>query len=279
MGLGKGFGSIANAIHPIVGSIVKVGMELLQSEPSVTETQKDNTALVIAHQSHLEEKRQQFQLAQLKLSAIQQQENQEFQAALAQLNHEKQRELEEFRQKINLVMQEKNLDFQRWRFEQEKDLQLNIVVLQQEFGRQLAAYHRETAIKSIEEQKRSANSPIWLVASDILNAHQANGTIPLRILLSPPELDYDRLSKQNQGFRIEGHLSEALRQFLSKNYLLNSDLRSTELLDGAWESKKYRGGASIQSLHTTLKGVPILIPESEVDGDYLKFRFAYWGLT
>ncbi|TAE56094.1 MAG: hypothetical protein EAZ87_19020 [Nostocales cyanobacterium] len=65
--------------------------------------------------------------------------------------------------------------------------------------------------------------------------------------------------------------------FLTPNYPLNSNIRPIELLDGAWESKKFRGGSSIKSLFGMLKSEPTLILESEVEGRYLNFKVAYWG--
>jgi hypothetical protein len=226
----------------------------------------------------IEESRQQIQLAQMKLSILQQKDDQEFELQLAQLNHEYARKLEEFRQNVNWEINQRNLDFQKWRFEEEKQLQLQILALRQNFDQQLAIFQRETALQSIETKKRSDNSPIWLVASDILHSHTRDGITPLRIFIAPPELDYDRFSNQNQSFRLEAHLSEELRKFLDKNYSFNNEIRPTQLLDGAWASKRFRGGASIHALYTELKSVPILVLESEVDGDYINFRFAYWGL-
>ena len=104
--------------------------------------------------------------------------------------------------------------------------------------------------------------------------------MPLRVVISPPEVDFDRFERApNQHFpKIEKRLAEGLGQFLSSKYPLNSFIRPTELLDGAWESKRFRGGASIKSLFGMLKSEPMLILESDVDGDYVNFRIAYWGL-
>lgn len=240
--------------------------------------QARNTDATIASNHELEAKRQQFQAAQLKMQVLLQKDNQAFQAELAQLNHDRAKEIEEFRQSVNLAISQSNLDFQRWRFEQEKALQLEIMERRQEFDRGLALYQRETAKQSAEWQKQIQNSPINLVASQLFEEQLGNRPIPLKIFLSPPELNYDRFGNQNQGFRIEGRLAEELRQFLSQNYPRASAERPTQLLDGAWESKRYRGESGAAALYSMLKSVPTLILESEIDGDYLNFRFAYWGL-
>ncbi|MBD2304453.1 hypothetical protein H6G17_02810 [Chroococcidiopsis sp. FACHB-1243] len=72
-------------------------------------------------------------------------------------------------------------------------------------------------------------------------------------------------------------LAEGLRDFLNKHYSLHSPVRPTELLAGAWESKRFHSESSIKALFGMLKSEPTLILESEVEGDYLNFRIAYWG--
>lgn len=69
--------------------------------------------------------------------------------------------------------------------------------------------------------------------------------MPLRIFLSPPEINYDSFGQKSLGFKIENHLAESLRQFLDQHYPFNGENRQTQLLDGAWISKKFRGGAGI----------------------------------
>ncbi len=71
-----------------------------------------------------------MQYNQLKFSVLQQRENQEFQRELAELNHERAKEIEAFRAQVNFAINQKNLDFQKWRFEQEKKIQYDILQLQ-----------------------------------------------------------------------------------------------------------------------------------------------------
>ena len=205
-----------------------------------------------------------------------QRNNQEFQAEMAALSHENQKALQQYRAGIELVIQDKNIDFQSWKLGQEKSLQLEIINARQEFDREIAEYNRETALSTIREQRRVANSPISLVPDDLLESPYKDGSIPVRILLSPPELNYDSFGQKTQGFNIESHLSEDLREFLDEYYPFNGGKRRTQLLDSAWISKKFRGGSGIQSLHSQLKTVPTIVLESDVDNNYLNFRVAYW---
>jgi formylglycine-generating enzyme required for sulfatase activity len=121
-----------------------------------------------------------------------------------------------------------------------------------------------------------ANSPITLVSDDLLESPYRDGNMPLRILLSPPELNYDSFGQQSFGFKIENQLAEELRQFLDAYYPFNGKNRQTQLLGGAWVSKKFSKDSGIQTLHSQLKAVPTMVLESEVDSNYLNFRVAYW---
>jgi formylglycine-generating enzyme required for sulfatase activity len=246
----------------------------------------------------VQQRREEMQTKQMRLSWVQHQENLELKKSLeedrqagmerlATINHQRnleiqklsqqhQKELEQYREKVQLALQEKSFDFQKWRLQEEKQLQLEIINLRHEFDLEVAKYNRETALNSIREQRRLANSPINLVSDDLLESPYSNGDMPLRILLSPPELNSDNSGQKSLGFKFENHLAEELREFLAQNYSFNGEQRQTQLLDGAWVSKRFRGGAGIQALHNQLKAVPTVVLESEADGNYLSFRVAYW---
>lgn len=232
----------------------------------------DNQALVA--------QRDDIHLAQLKLQYIQHQENIDFQKEQAKLSQARAKELQEFMQRAEDARLQKNLDFQVWRLEQEKALQLQLLELNHQLQRELVAYQRQTSLKLVEEQKRLENSPIWLVASDILNSHTGDDIIPLRIFFAPPKLEFDRFANTTNTGKsfpdIELTLAEGLRQFF-RNYSTKG--RPLDFLAGAWVSKSFHSEASIKALFGVLKSEPTLVLESEVDGDYLNFRIAYWGLN
>lgn len=239
----------------------------------------------------LADRRSDIELAKLKLQYVQQAENlefqakqqekaQNFQAELAKLSQEKAKELQEFIQRAEDARLQKTLDFQQWRLEQEKALQLQILELNQQFQRELVTYQRQTSLKVVEEQKRLENSPVWLVAADILNSHPENEIMPLRVFFAPPKVQFERFANAanaTQGFPdIELTVAEGLRQFF-RNY--STQGRNLDFLAGAWVSKTFHSEASIKALFGVLKSEPTLVLESEVDGDYLNFRIAYWGLN
>lgn len=259
------------------------------------QTQLKLAALNIAYQTELEEKKQDFQIG-LEKSRQQFQERMEclkfgqqltleqarqtFQLKLNDLQHQQQSEIQEFIQSVNWAINQKNLNFQKWRIEKEIIFQKELAIDNRQTQFAIATYQRETAFLLPQVHKIFENCPLTLVPAQILDSHHRDGYIAMRVVISPPVVDFDRFeSASDRHFpKIEKRLAEGLGQFLSSNYPLNSAIRPTEFLDGAWESKRFRGGASIKSLFGMLKSEPMLILESDVDGDYLNLRIAYWDL-
>ncbi|HEY9872159.1 MAG TPA: hypothetical protein V6D12_01920, partial [Candidatus Obscuribacterales bacterium] len=264
--------AIARLVPPILNTLASLRDANQLSLQKVTHTE-------------IEEQRQQ---AQLKLEFLriahqqgQEQNRQAFQEKLALLGHQQAREIQEFVQSVNLAISQKNLDFQRWRFEQEKNLQWELAAYNRETQFQLAAYQRETTLQSPEVNRIFENWPLRLYPSQILKSYINDKVVPLKIIISPPDVKFDKFSNIDQGSsipKIENPLTEGLAQFLNQHYPHRSLDRPTEFLDGAWDSNRFYGGASIKALFGMLKSEPTLILESEVDGDYLNFRVAYWGL-
>ncbi|OUL33259.1 WD40 repeat domain-containing protein [Nostoc sp. 106C] len=162
---------------------------------------------------------------------------------------------------------------------QEKRLQHQLAVYQHQTLLEITQKERETALKLPEVHKILENWPLRLYPSQILESYINYGRIPLKIFIAPPQLEYERFANKNQVTpEIELMLSEGLREFINKHYSLHNSVRPTEFLAGAWDSKRFHSESSIKALFSMLKTEPILILESEHDGDYLNFRIAYWGL-
>lgn len=160
---------------------------------------------------------------------------------------------------------------------QEKTQQQQLAVYYQQTQLKIATHQRETALKLPEVHKILDNWPLRLSPSQILE-HNSNGRSPLKIFLAPPKVQFDKFDNGKEDSDIELMLGEGLRNFLNQHYSLHSTVRPTEFLAGAWESKRFHSESSIKALFGMLKTEPILILESEVDGDYLNFRVGYWGL-
>ncbi|WP_017714841.1 SUMF1/EgtB/PvdO family nonheme iron enzyme [Kamptonema formosum] len=193
----------------------------------------------------------------------------EFQANEGKLNREHQVQLEVFRSNL-----------QKWCLEQQKELQLQLKALDAELARELRIYDRQTALEVIHEQKRQNNSPIWLIAEDIVHSNPYQNPIPLRVFLSPPTLRFDRSgdgSDAAKGFPdMEETLGAYLQQFFEK---YSAHGRPIEFLAGAWTSKFFHSQAATKSMFRGLRTEPTLILESAAEGDFFNLRFGYWGLN
>ncbi|HCF27228.1 MAG TPA: hypothetical protein DEV81_08500 [Cyanobacteria bacterium UBA11049] len=185
------------------------------------------------------------------------------------------KEIQEFIQMVSGLIPASNSPGE---FEQTKLLQQQLAVYYRETQFKLAEQERETALKLPEVNKILESWPLRLYPSQILETHTNKGRIPLRIFIAPPQIKFDKFTQSNEeSYDIELMLAEGLREFLNKHYSLHSQVRPTELLAGAWESKRFHSESSIKALFGMLKSEPTLILESEIDGDYLNFRVAYWG--
>jgi hypothetical protein len=164
-------------------------------------------------------------------------------------------------------------------FEQEKLLQQQLSAYQRETLLEVAKQERDTALKLPEVNKILDSWPLRLYPSQILESHVGYGRTPLKIFLAPPQVKFDEFDhKHEETAGIELMLAEGIREFINNNYSLHHPMRPIEFLAGAWDSKRFHSESSIKALFGMLKTEPVLILESENDGDYLNFRIAYWGL-
>jgi WD40 repeat protein len=177
----------------------------------------------------------------------------------------------------NVSFPQNKEDISSW--EREKTFQQQLAVYQRETQLQVATTVRETSLQLPEVSQIWETWPLKLYPSQILNSAAGYQRQPLKIFLAPPQIQFDKLADSyGEIGQIELKLAEGLREFLHKHYSLHCPLRPTELLAGAWDSKRFHSESSIKALFGMLHTEPILILESEQDGDYLNFRVAYWGL-
>jgi formylglycine-generating enzyme required for sulfatase activity len=231
-----------------------------------------------AQQARFESNREAMQFVQMKLSCFQQAQNQAFQAEENRLNRQHQAELETFRQQVQKELNERNLQFQAWRLEQEQALQKELAGYARETQLMIAEFQRETARQQPEVNKLFEAWPLRLVPLQILSHQTAQGNAPLKVVIAPPEIDFDKFGSANTNTpKLEKSLSEGLRQFFNQHYHPHHPERAIDFIGGAWDAKRFHGEASIKALFSMLKSEPLLVLESEIDGDYLNMRFAYWG--
>lgn len=198
---------------------------------------------------------------------------------LARLKHQQAKEIEHLGPNVRRTVAQEELESQTWGFEWEKALQQQLAAYDRETQLKLASSQRETALQLPEIHKVLNNWPLRLFPSQLLSAsNNRNPILPLKIFFSPPQVQFTTLIEVTQALpEIEQSLVQSLGEFLSQNYPLSSQKRPTEFLGGAWKSQQFHREASIKALFEMLKSEPTLVLESEIVGDSLNFRIAYWG--
>ncbi|GAB4304228.1 MAG: hypothetical protein Fur0025_45870 [Oscillatoriaceae cyanobacterium] len=161
-----------------------------------------------------------------------------------------------------------------WDWEEEKAKEQRLTVYQRETLLKIAAYQRETTLQLPEVNKILDQWPLKLLPSQILTSGENRQKVPIRIFITPLKFDIIEGKIPN----METKISQGVREFLGQHYPLHSGTRATEFLGGAWENKRFHGEASIKALFGMLKSEPCMILESEVAGDSVIFRVAYWGV-
>ncbi|HBB33271.1 MAG TPA: WD40 repeat domain-containing protein [Cyanobacteria bacterium UBA8803] len=235
-------------------------------------------------QDELEEKQQRQAQMMLKSLGIDtsielQKEAPAFQDKLAKLGCEKIDEIQQFIQNVTATIDQTDRNSQKLAFQQQKLLQQQLATYKRETLLQVAVHHRETMLQLPEVHKILDNWPLRLFPTQLLESRHPSDRLPLRIFVAPPQLPLDQFDEDILGMPdLELSLAQGLREFLSQKYPLHSPLRPTEFLGGAWESKRFHSESSIKALFGLLKSEPTLILESEIVGDFLNFRMAYWGL-
>jgi len=132
-------------------------------------------------------------------------------------------------------------------------------------------------VEQMREKLRSDKSPIANLPFDLLENSFAHGVMPLKLFLAPPFLDHDPSTGKPLTSGYETYLAEEIEQFLHQGYLA-SHHHPVQLVDRAWESKKWGGSSALQALHGQLKSIPVLVLESDINlGDLLNFKLGYWS--
>ena len=215
---------------------------------------------IVSQNKALTKQYEDIKLIQLKLHCLHQNLNQ------AQAN-----QLQAFIQWVEEIKRQTSFD--GWRLQQVKALQLELLQRNQVLQRELVTAQRQASLRDSETQKKL--QPMGLVAANIFNSHDESAIIPLRVFWVPPQLQLERFAATaTQGFlNIELTLAESLRQFFRKYSVAD---RPIDFIAGALVSQP-DSEASVKSLFSVLKSEPTLVLESEVNGDFLNFRFACWG--
>ncbi len=181
---------------------------------------------------------------------------------------------------LRALQNEGTLDVQIYSLQKQRELQLELKQLDALLAREMALYNRETAILAIQEQKRLDNSPILIVAEDLLiQADFTEPFQPLRVFLSPP-IDHSNNTQITQDQQISGFpineetLESYLRNFLEK---YTQTGRTISFQGGAWKSNLFRAETATHNLFLRLKPIPTLILDSAAPDRYFQLRLGFWS--
>jgi WD40 repeat protein len=199
-------------------------------------------------------------------------------------NHsqEESKNLESFGQAQDLItsVSATYLEFKSQLFYQEKNQQKEQFNQRRETLLKLAIYQRETTLRLPEVQQSFEHWPLRLFPCQLLESSPTSQPIPLRIFLAPPQINwqYSQEQKTFETSEVERILAQGIRNFVQNSYGSHNSLRPIEFLGGAWKSSNFYGESSIKAMFWMLKSQPTLVLESEIVGEQLIFRCAYWNL-
>lgn len=167
-------------------------------------------------------------------------------------------------------------------FERKKKLELELAQFNRDTQFELAARRRQEIEQDPESRKLFENWPLRVVPSQIIGFNNNSGSIPSRrpltVLLSPPSVTYDRsMGKARKFSGIDLSLNDGLLDFINKHYSIHSQ-HPTNFINGAWDSRRIHGMASVLALYSKLKEEPLLILESEIGASHLVLRVGGWGI-
>jgi tetratricopeptide (TPR) repeat protein len=191
------------------------------------------------------------------------------------LTDEEQKKLAEFRFQVELTLAENYLEYIPWSLAQQKSWQRQIKTLESQLQGAICQSERQKALRAIAEQKKRNDSPIWLVASQIIKSHRHQELSPLQIFFSPPTIS--GLDSEMPGFpEMNDYLAESLRDLVQE---YTQQGRKIDFMYGAWTSQCFHSEAATQAVFDALHSEPNLILESYVEKDYFNLRLGFWGVN
>lgn len=210
--------------------------------------------------------------------------NRQLQAELAELNRMFQANEGKLNREHSLKLELFRANLQKWMFEQQKALQLQLKQIDAEIARELRLEDRKTVVVGIRERRQLDNLPICLLSEQILDSSD-DILIPLRIFFSPPHLHFNRAGNPNDIAMRFSQLEIALAEQAFARYLhtffekYSFQNRPIEFFDGAWTNANIRNYTAVRAMFYELKTEPVIILESLIQGLVFDLRFAFWGVN
>lgn len=197
------------------------------------------------------------------------------------------------RQKFNLELKDYRQFCENARLQTQHGFKAEQLARRFQHEQRLEEYRRESqlilsrlqlfnAIEIADDKEIRDNFPLKTPAKVLLNAYKSyqnnSQNIPLLVIISPPELEFEKFPNAAQGFsQIESRLTNEVQEFC-KYYPIKSQERPVRYQGADWKSKSFYGKSAVDVLHHVLKVIPTLVLESKVDGDLLQIYLAGWDL-
>jgi len=234
-------------------------------------------------QVELEYKRQEFELCYLKSKYLKDLNKEEIEVEQNKLTTEFLQQLSQYIEQCEEYRSDRRINFEEFLAEQKQLTDLELQRREHEFSFLIAFVQGELS-RSLEDYRRILSTYPWrldpVVILEEYNKYRfSNEKIPPLIIISPPEIEYDKFPYPPSGLpKLEKNIEENMRVFLNKHYPKSDDKRPTNLAGGAWDTNKMRSETAVKLLFYLLKSIPVIILDSEIDGDNLNFRIACWDV-
>lgn len=294
----------------VVGAVFNGFVNLFNAEEG-RESAKENAALARREsqetQMRLEDRRQEMQLAQMKFQYVSQRQRQEheaeqgeisrefqaeqnqitrdFQAQESKLSREYQMRLTEYVQQCEMKRFQTRLEYEKFLTEERRRMEIEMQERSQEFS-VFMAFLQGKLNREAESVRWVMNNHPWRLHPETILGYyekfQVGGRrVPPAIVISPPDVDFERYpNAPTSGLpKMSKSIEEGLRTFLSKHYDDSDTARPTMFYGGIWDTKEMVAETAATHLHSLLGSIPVIILESEVEGDLLNFRFFSWGMN
>lgn len=259
---------------------------------------KISLSLALEKHSHkfkpnLENKRHEIELSFLKklyLTGLSQEKKLVYQS---NLNPKIELQLSQYIQKCEDARLNGLEEFEYFLAEQISQTELELQQQNQEFSFLIGL--AKAHISTIPEDYRQllSTSPWGIDPSVILDEYtqysSGNAKIPPLIIISPPDIEYDKFPHPPSGLPKLGEIiQENLRRFLDEHYPKSDISRPIYLASDAWDNNKKRATNSTvlkgqkqiaaKLLFDLLKSIPVIILDSEIDNYNINLSIYCWDV-
>jgi len=198
----------------------------------------------------------------------------EFKQKLQEKRLAENRAITEYIKQVDLAMNSSNIDFQIWKAQQDRDLALELRNIDAKLTWELREYDRKVQLELLNRE--SEKSPIWITKQQLLS--KDTNSHALTILYSPVTLGHSPSNNPTPSnfpkleAKVQSKLSEIALYYTNHG-------RPIKFIGGAWTETGFKGEAAAQALFSSLRSIPVVILDAEVENNNFYLRHAFWGMN